>query len=106
MTIQLAVDYIRRRMLELGHEDRYHLRFRHFVLQASDQITLDTGDQIFMLVEPIGSVSIESTFAMYDLTIDNSNELQYEHQGQIRINNYTNRTQHVRFIQIIPIHLI
>lgn len=106
MTIDLAIDYIRRRMLELGHADQYHLRFRHFVVQASDQVILDTGDQVFILVEPISAVSIESTFALYDLTADNSNELQYEHQGQIRINNYTSRTQHVRFIQVIPIHII
>lgn len=103
MTIELAIDYIRRRMQELGHGDQYHLRFRHFVLTPRQQITIEAIDQLFILVEPIGAINIESTFGMYDLTVDHSNELQYEHQGQLRVANYTHRLQHARFIQVIPI---
>ena len=89
-------------MAELGHGDHYHIRFRHFVLVAKEQISIEAVEQLFMLVEPMGAVNIESAFGMYDLTVDNSNELQYEHQGTIRIANYTSRLQHVRFIQVIP----
>jgi hypothetical protein len=103
MTIDLAIDYIRRRMLELGHGDLYHLRFRHYVLTPRQRISIDALDQLFILIEPVGNVNVESVFGMYDLTVDNSNELQYEHQGQIQLSNYTYRVQHVRFIQVIPI---
>jgi hypothetical protein len=102
MTIELAIDYIRRRMEELGHGDQYYLRFRHFVLQGKQAITIEAGDQLFILVEPMGTVSIESSFGIYDLTISNTNELQYEHQGHLTLTNYTGRQQHVRFIQVIP----
>lgn len=102
MTIDLATDYIRRRMEELGHGQQYHLRFRHFVLVPKEQISIEAVEQLFVLVEPIGTVRIESEFGLYDLTVDNSNELQYEHQGNVRVANYTHRIQHVRFVQVIP----
>lgn len=103
MTIELAIDYIRRRMQELGHSDRYHLRFRHYVLTPRQTIRIEAIDQLFILIEPVGNVRVESIFGLYDLTVDHSNELQYEHQGQIQATNHTHRLQHVRFIQVIPI---
>jgi len=102
MTIALAMDYIRRRMDELGHGDGYYLRFRHFVLQGNQEITIEAGDQLFILVEPIATVSITSAFGVYDLTVSNTNELQYEHQDYLILTNYTSRQQHIRFIQVIP----
>lgn len=102
MTISLALDYIPRRMKELGYADNYSIQFRHFVLSAKQKIKVHAQNHFFILVEPNDSVAVRSGTGIYDVTIDNANELQYEHQGEIRIRNYSIVTQHARFIQVIP----
>jgi hypothetical protein len=102
MTIELAIDYIRRRMVELGFNDSYHLRFRHFVLKGKQETEVDGDNQLFILVDPRDSISVESVFGIFDVTVDNVNELQYEHQGKITLKNNSSIVQHVRFIQVIP----
>ena len=102
MTIQLAVEYISRRMQELGYGDQYNIRFRHFVLQPEEERKIDALNQLFLLIDPPDSVAVISDFGVYDFTASNVNELQYEHQGCISIINYATIIQPVRFIQIIP----
>ena len=102
MTIALAIEYIPRRMKDLGIDSDYYLRFRHFVLQAGEKIELDAHNQFFILVDEISDVSITSDFGLYDLSDPNTNEQIYEHQGSIAINNYAQSNTHIRFIQIIP----
>ena len=43
MTTELAMAYIPNRMKELGYENNYHIRFRHFVLQAKERKTNKRG---------------------------------------------------------------
>ena len=40
MTVNLALEYIPRRMQELGYRADYYIRFRHFVLQPSEELIL------------------------------------------------------------------
>lgn len=102
MTIELAMEYIPRRMQALGYGNNYNIRFRHFVLQPKERKKVHADNQLFILVEPNDTISVKSDFGIYDLAALNVNELQYEHQGNIRIRNYAGVTQHIRFIQIIP----
>ncbi len=104
MTIALALEYIPRRMEELGIGDDYYLRFRHYVLQPSELLDVPAFNQFFILVEEAQDVSIKSEFGIFDLSLRNVNEMQYEHQGQITIQNYASSVNHVRFIQVIPIN--
>lgn len=102
MTINLALEYIARRMRELGHGDSYSIQFRHFVLKSKAKIKVHAQNQLFILIEPSESIAVKSDTGVFDLTTENVNELQYEHQGEIRLRNYTIITQHARFIQVIP----
>jgi hypothetical protein len=102
MTIELALKYIPGRMEELGYGTAYNIRFRHFVLLPNEKKTIHAGNQLFILIEPGETVNVESDFGIYDLSIDNTNELQYEHQGNICIRNHASITKHARFIQVIP----
>ncbi len=104
MTIALAIEYIPRRMNDLGIGNNYYLRFRHFVLQPSETLELDGHNQFFLLVDDNSDLSISSDFGFYDITYPNTNEQVYEHQGHITITNYSPTHNHVRFIQIIPKH--
>ena len=102
MTIKLALEYIPGRMKELGYGDDYSIQFRHFVLPAKEEIKVNAENQLLLLIEPVDTVSVESDAGIFDVTIDYVNELQYEHQGSVRIRNYAAITQHARFIQVIP----
>jgi hypothetical protein len=102
MTIDLALQYIPKRMLELGYgEDEYAIRFRHLVLTAGEQRAIDAFNQLYILVEQTEDISIRSELGLYDLSATNVNELQYEHQGQIKIKNQSVQIRHVRFIRVI-----
>jgi hypothetical protein len=105
MTTALALEYIPRRMRELGFESDYYIRFRHLVLKSSEEIELDAFNQIYILIEEAQDCSIRSDFGIYDTSFTLTNEQQYEHQGTIRIKNQRSGINHVRFIQVIPKHV-
>lgn len=102
MTINLALEYIPRRMLELGYGRRdYSLRFRHLVLKSGEAMEIFAFNQLYILVEETEDVSIQSELGLFDLSSSNTNEMQYEHQGQIKLKNGSFQIRHVRFIQVI-----
>lgn len=101
MTTALAQDYLRGRMQELGFADQYYLRLRHFVLRPKEKVSIHADVHLYLLIHPPFMVRIQSLYGIYDLTVDNVNELQYEHQGIIEVENYASYLQHVQFIQVI-----
>ena len=102
MTIDLALQYIPKRMQEMGFKNQYHLRLRHLVLQPQDERKLDAFNQLILLVDEVQEVRIESDTGIYDLTEENVNELTYEHQGEVVITNQSSFVNRIRFIQVIP----
>lgn len=102
MTTALALEYIPRRMQELGHGSDYYIRFRHFVLLPNEKLEIEAFNQFFLLVEEPEHLKIVSDFGFYDLSEDRTNEQFYEHQGTISLTNYASTVTHVRFIQVIP----
>lgn len=104
MTIALALEYIPRRMEELGYGKNYYIRFRHFVLQPNELVEVDAYNQYFILVQEVADVKVESDFGLYDIAENNTNEQSYEHQGAIILTNTSDRINHLRFIQVIPKH--
>lgn len=101
MTAGLALEYISRRMKELCHGDNYHIRFRHFVLNDNETYTISATNQIFILLEPYDGV-VDSDTGLYDREFSGARELQYEHQGEIKLTNIYGGIAHFRFIQVIP----
>ena len=104
MTINLALEYIPRRMKELGYQSDYFIRFRHLVLQPNEEKTIDAFNQFFYLIEEAENVRVESETGVFDLSESSTNEMQYEHQSKIFITNYLSGKNHLRFIQVIPKH--
>lgn len=103
MTAELAAAYIEKRMDELGYGKRYYLRFRHLVLAAKEKRKIEAPNQLLILINPPDEISVSSDFGVYDVTAQNINECQYEHQGSIRVRNLSGIMAHARFIQAIPI---
>ncbi len=105
MTIALALEYIPRRMKELGYGTNYYIRFRHLVLQPNEHLDVEAYNQFYIMVDEPDKVNITSEFGIYDLSVDKTNEQLYEHQGFISIQNYSKAVNHIRFIQVIPKHI-
>ncbi|RYZ30058.1 MAG: hypothetical protein EOO10_04140 [Chitinophagaceae bacterium] len=104
MTSDLALDYISRRMVEMGVGKNYLLRFRHVLLKVGEIREVIAYNQIFLLIEPMPSIRIESDVGLFDLNEDQANEMQYEHRGRIRIANLSLSPTNARFLQAIPIN--
>ena len=102
MTINLALEYIPSRMEDLGYHEDYYIKFRHFVLQPNEELTIDADNQFYYLIEEAENVRVESETGIFDLSEKNVNELVYEHQSKIQITNYLSGINHLRFIQVIP----
>jgi hypothetical protein len=102
MTVDLALEYIPRRMRELGYGDDYSLRFAHLVLQPNEVVNVEASCQFFILVEEPANISVESEMGIFNLALTTTNEQQYEHQGQVTVTNLAGAVNNVRFIQVIP----
>lgn len=102
MTISLALEYIPRRMQELGYTRHYHIRFRHLLLVPGETRAMAAYNQLFILIEPSLDIRVESDTGLFDLSEDRVNEYQYEHSGEIYLVNQSPVSGHVRFIQVIP----
>ncbi len=104
MTSDLALDYIARRMQEMGYGKKYLLRFRHVLLKLNEVRELTAYNQILLLIDPVSSIRIESDVGLFDLNEYGANELQYEHRGRIKITNLSLSPTNARFLQAIPIN--
>lgn len=102
MTTGFALDYIPRRMCELGHGTSYLMRYRHLVLGPREEKSVNATGQLLLLIDPCGDLRVESTSGLYDMSEDQVNEMCYEHRGEIRMLNYSIFIVHVKFIQVIP----
>ncbi|TCZ68355.1 hypothetical protein [Flaviaesturariibacter aridisoli] len=102
MTSEIALDYIRRRMQEMGHREHYLLRLRHLLLRPGEVRELIAYGQLLVLMETSDSIRIESDVGLYDLSDDQAQEIQYEHRGYIRVINLSVSPTSVRLLQAIP----
>ena len=104
MNTQFALDYIPRRMNELGYGSHYITRWRHLQIDAGSSLSIDADNEYYILIEPNIYFSVKSKFGVYDVTDTAINEMQYEHRGKILIKNYLSKSQLILFIQVIPQH--
>ena len=104
MKTAFAIDYIPRRMQELGFKNNYLTRWRHIQIDAGNTLRIDADNEFFMLIEPDTNISVRSKFGVYDMRDTAINEMQYEHRGKIDVQNNSANTIMVLFIQVIPTH--
>lgn len=103
MNSAIVLEYIKKRMAELGHGERYSLQLRHFIIASGGELIIDAPNQLMVLIEPVEMVEILSDIGLFNLSVTYSNELQYEHSGRIHMKSYAgDRAIHIRFVQAIP----
>lgn len=104
MKIEFALDFIPRRMRELGYGTNYITRWRHFQLDVNEVLKVDADNEYYYLIEPTADFSVRSKFGTFDMGDVTINEMQYEHRGKIHIHNFSKIPNLVLFIQVIPQH--
>ena len=104
MNTQFVLDFIPRRMKELGYSRNYITRWRHLQIDAGTTLKIDAENEYYYLIEPSSTIKVESKFGLYNLNDTGINEMQYEHRGKIQIENLSKTPQFVLFIQVIPQH--
>jgi hypothetical protein len=106
MNINFALEYIPRRMKELGYGDNYIIRTKLISVRDESIVTIEAqGGEFFLLVQDYNNLIIESDTGYYKQGTKLVTEQQYEHQGEIKIENTLGEFQYVRFIQVIPTHV-
>ena len=104
MTIESAIEILRGRMDDLWFRKNYYPQIRHIVLQPGEIRELKAYNQLWILVDESGDVSITGEMGVFDLSLKNVNELKYEFQGLIKIKNYAFGITHLRFVAGVPKH--
>jgi len=104
MTIDTAIEILRGRMDDLGYRENYYPHIKHFVLQPGEIREVNAYNQLWILADESGDVSVSGEMGVFDLSLKNVNELKYEFQGLIRIKNYASAITHLRFVAGIPKH--
>lgn len=95
--------YIESRMKEMGHCNGYAMRIKHFVIGPEKTVKVSAFGEVFILLEPVPDVRVESDLGVYSNTVS-APEQQHEHTGQIFLTNLTNDGDcNVQFVQAIPL---
>ena len=104
MNTEFALDFIPRRMEELGYGTNYITRWRHLQVDAVSTLKLDAENEYYYLIQPSSAIKVKSKFGQFNVNDPSINEMQYEHRGKIEISNLNKEPQLVLFIQVIPKH--
>lgn len=105
MNLAFALDYIPRRMRELGFGERYVVRYRQLRLADKTATTFKAYNQLMLFIEPeVLGIKVESERGVFNLGDTVLNIQQHEHSAAIRVSNDTGTTVSVLFIQVIPQH--
>ncbi|HEX7904891.1 MAG TPA: hypothetical protein VF487_13525 [Chitinophagaceae bacterium] len=102
MTFDFALEYIPRRMKELGYRDDYHLRLKYLLLGPIEVRTLEAYGQLIILVDTGWNARVESDMGVMDWNDGNLREYQFEHQGHITFTNKWEGLNGIQYIQVIP----
>jgi len=105
MNLAFALDYIPRRMQEMGFGERYVTRYKQVQIEHGATITFKAFNQLMILIEPeIVNIKVESERGVFDLGDSTINIQQHEHSGSVKVSNNTGATKHVLLVQVIPQH--
>lgn len=102
MTFDFALEYIPRRMKELGHGTDYYLRLKHLIFNPVETRIFDAGNDLIIIVQLGFNLTVESDMGIADLTSTIPRECQYEHTGFLTITNKGEFDSDLQFIQVIP----
>lgn len=102
MNFELALEYIARRMAELGYGTNYHIRLRYLTLSAIETKILEAFNQLIIIIDAAYNLKIESEMGVFDWTDYNIKDFLFEHTGLITLTNKQEGPVRLQYIQVIP----
>jgi hypothetical protein len=102
MNETLAIEYIKMRMRQMGYENNFYVRVKHLVLDPMGERIIDAHNHFIVLISPNSGLRVESDTGMFDSSEMNTNEWNYEHQGEITIQNQNATQNNLQYLQAIP----
>ena len=100
MREELAVHYVPQRVQERGFQ-RYRMVFQDLNLAPRQEMTFAAYNEIWFLLEAESDISIRSDFGEYDYSNSKLSKNMHEHADRIEIQNQSDQTRKVKFIQVI-----
>jgi hypothetical protein len=104
MNETLAMEFVKRRMNELGFGENYISDIKHLVLLPNEKREVSAFNEFYYLLRDTENIRIRSDFGFYDLSFAHTNAQSYEHHGQIFLENTSPLRNHLRFLHILPKH--
>jgi len=103
MTEQFIIDYIPKRIAQLGFS-KYHIRYRDVSVQPGS-IVIPAFNELFFIVDDPQNIIVESDYGMYDsFTAPPLESNEHEHRGEIYITNPSAAVSRIKFIQVIIVN--
>jgi hypothetical protein len=103
MTESFILDYIPKRMKQLGYQS-WHIAYKDMAIKAESQIEIPAYNELWFLVGHPEDILIDSDYGVYDGTSNVGHNNEHEHRGLIIIKNIKQTAQRIKFIQTIIVN--
>jgi hypothetical protein len=100
MSEQFILDFIPRRIEELGYKD-FKIRYRDFLVEENSSKTILAYNSLYFLAGDPQGVVIESYYGLYDTINFEAEDNIHQHRGEIVITNPGTDKKRIKFIQVI-----
>ena len=105
MNIAFALDYIPRRMNELGYGENYITRYRQISLDTKFPTVINAYNQLLLFIDPVDGIQVKSKRGVLNYSDTTVTEQQHEHSGKVVVSTATyGKPPIVVFIQVIPLN--
>jgi hypothetical protein len=106
MNMAFALDYIPRRMKELGYGENYLTRYRQVSVSPGTPLIIEAYNQLLLFVDPLDGVIVQSKRGKLNLNDYSITEQQHEHNGKVTVTSGGGYflQPYVTFIQVIPLN--
>jgi len=102
MDATLLKELIAQRITEKGYSvQKSQIVYRDIALPARASKAFNAYNQLWMLIDDVAGIKIESSYGMYNLSNIVADEQQHEHTDQITIENLTSQATQIKMYQII-----
>jgi len=103
MTEQFILQYAPLRLRQLEYS-KYHIRHRHFIIEAGESMTIPAYNELFFIVDDPPGLVIDSDYGVYDSTENPTPESIHVHRGEIKVTNPGEGKRRIKFIQVIIVN--
>lgn len=102
MSEAFILEYLPMKIKQLGYKN-YHIRYRDIRVGRCSKESISAYNDLYFIVDDPYGVVVESDYGIYDSTGDYIKDNVHLHRGEITIENKTEESRRIKFIQAIII---